>query len=73
LGTTSFGKGTVQEIETFYDNSSIRLTVAKWFTPNDRDINKHGVTPDIIVEITEEDILNEYDSQKEKAAEYLGN
>ena len=71
LGTQSFGKGTVQEVETFFDNSSIRLTIAKWFTPNGRDIDKLGITPDIIVEITEEDLIDEYDAQKEAAIEYL--
>ncbi len=73
FGNQSFGKGTVQEVETFLDGSSIRLTVAKWFTPDGRDIDKNGITPDIIVDITEEDITNEYDAQKEAAIEYLNN
>ena len=73
MGTNSFGKGTVQEVETFYDNSSLRLTIAKWFTPNDRDIDKKGITPDIIVEITEEDMKNQFDRQKEEAINYLNN
>ena len=73
MGTNSFGKGTVQEVETFYDNSSLRLTIGKWFTPNDRDIDKKGITPDIIVEITEEDMKNQFDRQKEEAINYLNN
>jgi len=73
FGNQSFGKGTVQEVETFLDGSSIRLTVAKWFTPDGRDIDKNGITPDIIVDITEEDIINKYDAQKEAAIEYLNN
>jgi carboxyl-terminal processing protease len=71
MGATTFGKGSVQEVEYFNDGSSLRLTIAKWLTPSERDINKVGVTPDIIVEITEEDIENEYDSQKEAAIKYL--
>lgn len=73
LGTKSFGKGSVQEVEKFTDGSSIRLTIAKWFTPNGRTIDKVGLTPDIAVEITEEDIKKTYDRQKEEAIKYLKN
>lgn len=73
LGTKTFGKGSVQEVEKFSDGSSLRLTIAKWFTPNGRTINKTGLMPDIIVEITDEDIDNKYDRQKEEAVEYLKN
>lgn len=71
LGTTTFGKGTVQEVEPFSDGSSIRLTIAKWFTPNGRDIDKVGLTPDIIVEIDEKDIEAKKDPQKDAAVKYL--
>ncbi len=73
MGTQSFGKGTVQEVDSFPDGSSIRMTIAKWFTPDGRNIDDVGLIPDIIVEITDEDIENEYDSQKEEAAAYLLN
>lgn len=73
LGVKTFGKGSVQEVENFSDGSSIRMTIAKWSTPNGRDIDHIGLIPDIIVEITDEDIKNEYDSQKEAAIEYLEN
>lgn len=73
LGTKTFGKGSVQEVEKFSDGSSLRLTIAKWFTPNGRSINKTGLIPDIIVEITDEDIDNKYDRQKEEAFKYLKN
>lgn len=73
MGTQSFGKGTVQEVDSFPDGSSIRMTIAKWFTPDGRDIDDVGLIPDIIVEITDEDIENEYDSQKEEAVQYLLN
>lgn len=49
IGETSFGKGTVQELNYFSDNSSLKLTVAKWMTPLLHDINKDGIKPDITV------------------------
>ncbi len=71
MGTQTFGKGTVQEVETFRDGSSIRMTIARWFTPNGRSVDKSGLTPDIVVELTEEDMESEYDRQKEEAIKYL--
>ena len=73
MGTTTFGKGTVQQVDSFADGSSIRITIAKWFTPDGRDINKMGLEPDVVVEISDEDLENAFDSQKESAAEYLRN
>lgn len=73
MGTQSFGKGTVQEVDTFKDSSSIRLTIAKWLTPNGTDINEAGITPDIIVEIKEEDYEEKFDRQKDEAIKYLKN
>lgn len=73
LGVKTFGKGSVQEVETFADGSSIRMTIAKWHTPNGRSIDEIGLTPDIVVEITEEDIEEEFDRQKDEAIKYLEN
>lgn len=73
LGIKTFGKGSVQEVEKFSDGSSLKLTIASWFTPLGRTINHEGLTPDIFVEIKEEDIKNEYDRQKEEAIKYLEN
>lgn len=55
VGTKSFGKGTVQELVEFTDGSSLKLTVAEWFTPNGTPINGVGITPDLVVEIGERD------------------
>ena len=49
IGETTFGKGTVQEINYFGDGSSVKLTVAKWLTPLGHSIQKNGVAPDIEV------------------------
>lgn len=49
IGETSFGKGTVQEVNYFGDNSSLKLTVAEWLTPKKNSIQGNGVDPDITV------------------------
>jgi len=49
VGTKSFGKGTVQEVLEFVDGSSLKLTIAEWFTPKDRKIDGIGVEPDVEV------------------------
>ncbi len=71
MGTKTYGKGSVQEVDSFPDGSSIRLTIAKWFTPNGRTVNHVGLTPDIVVELKDEDLKNKKDTQKEAAIKYL--
>ena len=72
LGVTSFGKGSVQNwIQLNNDQGAVRVTIAKWLTPSERTIHKIGLEPDIVVEITEEDIEAERDSQLDKAVDIL--
>ena len=73
IGETSFGKGTVQEVENLIDGSSLRITVAKWYTPNNVNISEVGIVPDIEVERTLEDIEADRDPQLEAALDYLKN
>ena len=73
IGETSFGKGTVQEVENLIDGSSLRVTVAKWYTPNNVNITEVGIVPDIEIERTLEDIEAGLDPQLEAALEYLKN
>ena len=76
LGTQSFGKGIVQTIRSFVDGSAVEFTTHYYFTPAARNIHKKGITPDIKVEIAEEDSASYQqdrtkDSQLRKAAETL--
>jgi carboxyl-terminal processing protease len=54
VGTTSFGKGSVQTIIPLSDGAGLRLTTAKYFTPKGRSIQGKGITPDVVVEIPKE-------------------
>ncbi len=54
VGTRTFGKGLVQSVRGLGDGSGLAVTIAKYFTPNGRDINKAGINPDIVVELTEQ-------------------
>lgn len=73
IGTKSFGKGLVQEINKLPGGSGVNITTQKYLTPNGTDINKKGITPDIEVKNTEEDIKNKRDKQLEKADETVKN
>lgn len=52
VGEKTFGKGSVQDFQQLADGSSLKLTVAKWLTPNGRSISDHGITPDTVVAAT---------------------
>lgn len=71
VGKKSFGKGLVQEINKLPDGSALHITIQKYLTPNGIDIHKKGITPDYVVDLTEEDIKNNKDPQLEKACEVL--
>ena len=71
VGKKSFGKGLVQEINKLPDGSAIHITIQKYLTPNGTDIHKKGITPDYIVDLTEEDVKAKKDPQLAKACEIL--
>jgi peptidase, S41 family len=71
IGEQSFGKGLVQEINKLPYEAGINITIQKYLTPNGTDINKKGITPDIEVKLTEEDVKNKNDLQLKKAVEVL--
>jgi carboxyl-terminal processing protease len=71
LGEKSFGKGSVQSLEKFTDGSVLKVTIAKWFTPNDKSIDKEGITPDKQVKLTEDDAKAQRDPQLDAAKSEL--
>lgn len=73
VGEKSFGKGSVQEVIDVTPDTVLKITVAKWLTPNGNSISDTGLTPDYLVEITEKDIENKIDPQMNKAIELLTN
>lgn len=71
IGEKSYGKGSVQMVKNIKDGSSIKITIAKWITPKGQDINKEGITPDEIVELSLEDFEKNIDNQLNRALEIL--
>ena len=69
MGEQTFGKGSVQTVTPLNDGSSLRMTIAKWYTPNDRSIDDTGITPDISII---DDLTTEDDEQLNEAVGYLG-
>ena len=71
VGKKSFGKGSVQELISVSKDTSVKITVARWLTPAGNQINTVGITPDIEVDITRDDLDNKRDPQLDKALEIL--
>jgi carboxyl-terminal processing protease len=73
VGTNTFGKGCVQELVQITPDTSLKVTVAKWLTPNGISISDGGLTPDYQVKITDADVAAGKDPQMDKAIELLDN
>ncbi len=71
IGKKTFGKGSVQSLESLKDGSAVKITIAEWLTPKGRLIDKEGISPDEEVEFTAEDYSANRDPQMEKAIEIL--
>ncbi|MBC8512220.1 MAG: S41 family peptidase [Dehalococcoidia bacterium] len=71
IGEQTLGKGSVQLSHYLSDGSELRVTFARWFTPKGRAIHEEGLSPDIQVDMTEEDIKAGRDPQLQRAIEYL--
>ncbi len=78
IGTTSFGKGLVQELQPLTDGTGFKYTVSQYFTPNGRNIHGTGIEPDVEIEVPAElfeemhELDNGNDTQLQKALELLG-
>jgi carboxyl-terminal processing protease len=71
IGQQSFGKGSVQSLERLPGGATLKVTIARWFTPNNQNIDKEGISPDKEVELTAEDIEADRDPQLDAALEQL--
>ncbi len=71
IGEKTYGKGSVQLSNVLSDDSQLKITIARWFTPKDRAIHGQGLEPDIVVPFTAEDREAERDPQLDRAVEYL--
>lgn len=71
VGTKSYGKGSVQQILQLNGGGEVKVTVARWFRPNGKNIDKKGIEPDTKVARTDGDYTNNRDPQKDKAVEQL--
>jgi carboxyl-terminal processing protease len=72
VGTTTFGKGIVQQVITLNDQSAVKITVSSYYTPKGRNIHGVGIEPDIVCEFDGEAYYNEdFDNQLEYAKEVL--
>ena len=71
IGETSFGKGSIQELTGLQGDSSLKITTAKWLTPNGDSITDKGLEPDIEIEMTDEDYEQDKDPQLDKAIEII--
>lgn len=71
VGAKSFGKGSIQELESLRGGASIKVTVARWLTPSGVSISQEGLNPDVAVEPPKDDESEERDPQLEKALELI--
>jgi len=71
VGKKSYGKGSVQELINLKKDTSVKITVARWLTPKEEQINEKGINPDVEVGLSEEDYNNNRDPQLDKALEIL--
>lgn len=71
IGTKSFGKGSVQTVEQLPDGGVLKVTIARWFTPGGKNIDKEGIEPDQKVDRSADDIKNNRDPQKDAALIFL--
>lgn len=78
VGTTTYGKGIIQELHQLTDGSGLKITTNEYFTPNRSSINKIGIKPDVEIDLTDKaktnpNLTDKEDNQLQKAIEVLKN
>ena len=71
VGEQSFGKGSVQQLFNLDNGSQLKVTIARWFTPNNANITKGGITPSVVVKYTDTDANSDNDTQLKEAIKIL--
>lgn len=71
VGEKTFGKGSVQELVAMSNGASLKITVAKWLTPNGHSISDNGLVPNIVIPITQKDMEAKRDLQMDRAVKLL--
>jgi carboxyl-terminal processing protease len=71
VGEKTFGKGSMQQLAPLSNGAQLKVTIAKWYTPNNINVNKNGFEPDIVVSLTQADIDRGVDTQLEAAKKLL--
>ncbi|MEX2007108.1 MAG: S41 family peptidase [Candidatus Saccharimonadales bacterium] len=72
VGIKTFGKGSVQQVERLSGGAELKVTIARWYTPDGGNIDKQGIAPDVTVGLSEEDRKASRDPQKDKAFDLIG-
>lgn len=72
VGEKTFGKGSVQQLITLDGGGQLKVTVARWYTPNGKNITKEGITPDVVASLSQADVDNGVDPQVDAAKKALG-
>ena len=67
VGEQTFGKGSVQQVFDYSGGRILKVTIAKWYTPKDKNINAQGITPDKVVTLTSDDANAGRDPQMDAA------
>lgn len=73
VGEQSFGKGLVQEINKLPDDAGLNITIQRYLTPSGADIHKKGITPDVVVKLSEDNVKNKDDVQLKEAIKLIEN
>jgi len=71
VGEKSYGKGSVQQVVELSGGGSLKVTIARWYTPKGKNIDKEGIKPDVEVKMTDNDYKNKLDPQKDTAISKL--